>query len=868
MSWALRATAEAVEQTEGEALGARNKSLAVLGHAPGVGPPDLLWLRKTAPGAPPAGFYHWLLGQEVSSAASVAAYFAELCEAVEKPGLLAGLWGGYSQTYKVVAGEYRCYDAFSKVDLCCTLAVPGGVSASAIDASGAVHPATQQVWVGAWVSAFLRSELVDLQTLAALGSFKRMDAVPSLGVEEQLLECVEAIYRNDEMRAQIDQLHSDPGRGVHAEDWDVLSAAVYHHFRRRQRLEQACDFFSSLVEWHTEAAMYAALAEHELDLFSEAIRTLEGAVQQCPESVALKVALGQRLLEGGKCARALELARAALKLDESARCAWLLLANTYTAGNAYTLSLVAVNLTPTPPPFPDSKDILGVLPPPAYDVTVPREKQYDPHLEELMVVQEEAAADGNDELMDLPGAVMLPEDPHLGSGLHLDISQHRAASAVYAAVYSVLVDVVDAVGWDAFLEERRQAFLMGNQFGSSEDSSQEEGTAGEENSGEDEDEGQDEDEGEDGQGRGHGEATVDTTGQRTPVPAALRPAAAPPPSGSPGLRAPPIADASAISPLRPAPRSKKPTGVNPMLWSTVYGDSAAEGAAGLQELAPSDAEPPQRVRAAPRPRSAPSVSSSAVSSSESSDVDSDDDSSGSYSQDEEEDKRSLALQADRTWMINGDLEKLLSHQRHCVPWVDELITAVYKDLAEYTSWMLLDRRLRRAGRPGQAGDALGQGAEGEEWRSSGSEDDDDVTDIAVPVLLPVDWMRRGLMCVRLKKLHDAERAMRVAVHHGFNMTCCQILFQIYGAQGMVSEALSTALEMLQFHHKRIQALGSQSRQQPSPTAVWMVSSLVMVSGLQVVRDVFGSRAGPAPAETLMNSLFHAAVEWQTDGFDS
>lgn len=69
-----------------------------------------------------------------------------------------------------------------------------------------------------------------------------------------------------------------------------------------------------------------------------------------------------------------------------------------------------------------------------------------------------------------------------------------------------------------------------------EDSSQEEGTAGEENSGEDEDEGQDEDEGEDGQGRGHGEATVDTTGQRTPVPAALRPAAAPPPSGSPGLR--------------------------------------------------------------------------------------------------------------------------------------------------------------------------------------------------------------------------------------------------------------------------------------------------------------------------------------------
>jgi hypothetical protein len=36
-------------------------------------------------------------------------------------------------------------------------------------------------------------------------------------------------------------------------------------------------------------------------------------------------------------------------------------------------------------------------------------------------------------------------NPLQASGLHLDICQHRAATSVHAAVYGVIVDVVDAV---------------------------------------------------------------------------------------------------------------------------------------------------------------------------------------------------------------------------------------------------------------------------------------------------------------------------------------------------------------------------------------------------------------------------------------
>ena len=35
-------------------------------------------------------------------------------------------------------------------------------------------------------------------------------------------------------------------------------------------------------------------------------------------------------------------------------------------------------------------------------------------------------------------------------------------------------------------------------------------------------------------------------------------------------------------------------------------------------------------------------------------------------------------------------------------------------------------------------------------------------------------MRRGLMCIRLGKVEDAERALRISVHEGFNMTAYQV----------------------------------------------------------------------------------------------
>lgn len=167
----------------------------LLASVPGLGPPDLCWLQKSAKGswstvaAEPRGFFHFCLGQDVSSSAAIAAYFAELNALVEPVGFLQvrhaagarrgrqeqperahaamqarvlgtlwvqacpavltappsppplgtimqGLWT--SAETKIERGFYCCYDPFTRLDVRCELCIPGGVVCGALDAGGSV----------------------------------------------------------------------------------------------------------------------------------------------------------------------------------------------------------------------------------------------------------------------------------------------------------------------------------------------------------------------------------------------------------------------------------------------------------------------------------------------------------------------------------------------------------------------------------------------------------------------------------------------------------------------------------------------------------------------------------------------------------
>jgi hypothetical protein len=147
----LRGLPEHTEADFGDSIVARDEAIAVLATTPGLGPPDLCHLQKCpkrsglfGSSGESQGYYHFVLGRDVSSSAAVAAYFALLNAKVEHRSMLQGLW--MSLEYVIERGFYCCYDAISRMDVRCELCVPGGVVVGAVDAAGQLHDATPQIW--------------------------------------------------------------------------------------------------------------------------------------------------------------------------------------------------------------------------------------------------------------------------------------------------------------------------------------------------------------------------------------------------------------------------------------------------------------------------------------------------------------------------------------------------------------------------------------------------------------------------------------------------------------------------------------------------------------------------------------------------
>lgn len=152
----LKGIPEHIEAEFGEAIVARDDCLMSLGTTPGLGPPDLCWLQKCPKASfsgakgEPQGYYHYVLGRDVSSSAAVAAYFALLNSRIEPVGFLQGLW--LSSEWTIQRGFYCCYDPFNRMDIRCELCIPGGVVCGAVDAAGNLHDVTPQMWRQAQVS--------------------------------------------------------------------------------------------------------------------------------------------------------------------------------------------------------------------------------------------------------------------------------------------------------------------------------------------------------------------------------------------------------------------------------------------------------------------------------------------------------------------------------------------------------------------------------------------------------------------------------------------------------------------------------------------------------------------------------------------
>eukprot|EP00898_Chlorokybus_atmophyticus_P006432 jgi/Chlat1/6790/Chrsp51S06557 len=185
----------------------------------------------------------------------------------------------------------------------------------------------------------------------------------------------------------------------------------------------------------------------------------------------------------------------------------------------------------------------------------------------------------------------------------------------------------------------------------------------------------------------------------------------------------------------------------------------------------------------------------------------------------------------------------------CARWLDQMFQAMYQDLYEYLRW----RDQERKNKP--------KGKQRDSSAESDDVDDDEDDDAPGPSLLPCDWMRRGLLCERLQKLGDAERAYRICVHDGFQLTAYIRLLQLYVNWGWLNEAIAAADEMLAFY----ETLQPFTKHRRIPTSISRsVFGLIAQKGLKAVREATTEMGNAHPG---FDSLFQEAARWRTAGYD-
>ncbi|GMH38881.1 hypothetical protein BSKO_06779 [Bryopsis sp. KO-2023] len=459
----IRKTPENVERRFGEALGARDSALALLGKRPGLGPPDLCWVQKRVKKVfrknfEVRGYYHWVLGLDVASETSASSYFASLNAAVEKPGFLQGL---VPREYNIERGIYCCHDPFNCVDIWCDLQSEGKIMARAIDTKGYICDVTPTMWWGVRLGSFLRAELYDsAATMSSIRFIRRLDLFSTHDEESSFLDAVLRLYKVGLVQECLERLQWDKGEGVLAEDRDIVSNTILHYFRKGRRWQKALQFFTQLQEVYPPAAVYLAAIYRELDNAEGATAVLGGCVDDLGhKEVPILIAFGSQLLESGETRRAIEMAKKSIGKAQTCRPAWVLLLGCFAKSGDYGMSLKLMNLMPGPVMPPHDKDLLfHVLPQSPKSMTKPYTVQYSPEVTELRKMSYETQLSSR-QVGRLPAQILAPE-MYGNSSVLANSSPTHCTQAVARKSYRILLNIVREVGWEAFMALRSKLFTF------------------------------------------------------------------------------------------------------------------------------------------------------------------------------------------------------------------------------------------------------------------------------------------------------------------------------------------------------------------------------------------------------------------------
>lgn len=408
-----------------------------LNRLPELGPPDVVYIRKRfAPvvGASRVfGYYHFVRGVDVRSAASISAYLVDL---VNK-GLDAQTWVS-SGTNEIVGATYRSFNALSKIDIVVDLKIPGGISAHGVDAHGTKIDLTESMWIETAVCAALRH--VSGCGEHPLYPCLRVMRPPFEPFEEDLLaaaeQCVGAwsgVGRYDGMEVQASASNSRIG------------FAISEHLLSYCRYDRAIDFFASdgMTSACSDSLVHAAAAHRLKNDLHIASDYIDKVLERDPNSSLGWIGRSKIAKTKGELVDAMEAASKACKCESAGIGAHVTLADICADLKRYQEAFIALNSASMPQLELDY--YLRDLVPNRSNKTSPSSGAANGcdavNVLSVRLKKERTAFNSkcDEALSELSGKMMTP-------------TEHDC--------YHVLVKILNDVGWDKLLAIRGSAFVM------------------------------------------------------------------------------------------------------------------------------------------------------------------------------------------------------------------------------------------------------------------------------------------------------------------------------------------------------------------------------------------------------------------------
>ncbi|KAJ3077731.1 hypothetical protein HK102_005007, partial [Quaeritorhiza haematococci] len=459
---------EFFENELGEALAARTESLATFRE---LGPPDLCHIIKTNPKSQvkEVGSYHYVLGTDASSSATLAAYLNSLIYTIEESQ--GWFSSSKSNIWKIKSGTYCCFNAFSRVDVRVDVRIPGGVDSYMVDLRGERHAISNPaIWQETAVSAVLRAILDDNDEADGndgqpLLGLRKLDPLPTPAAERRFLEMAKGEFWKGW------QLGTEPEVQVATFFSNHLTNGVLKYFSESGRMSEAVKFFEPHILFHAlnlygcfQTILYlkdpevgAVLAKACLGTDEEikAVQTLYNALKKRPLSYGLLLVQIDFLKAKGKLDMALRLAKLAVTYAPSEYLTWAKLTDIYIEMGDFESALLSLNSCPM---FTYCEKDAHRMPPPA--------RTHLPLKPEQATSKDTSGADDKKAAgPPLSGTIFDDNDPRENE-VHPELSRLPALSlrGTFLKAYKLLIRIVTKVGWDELLRYRSTVFVMEEEY--------------------------------------------------------------------------------------------------------------------------------------------------------------------------------------------------------------------------------------------------------------------------------------------------------------------------------------------------------------------------------------------------------------------